>query len=316
MSTYPKFKELKMNERTATVCLLQAVNEAETKSGKPYCRLTLSDGESVITANIWDRKKEEIRIPEKSLVGVEMYPKPYNDTISYEVYKYMPAPSDAQIEDFVIHAPYKGEDMYEDILKVVSSACDSPLSDLVKGIYEENKEKLLYWSAAKAVHHACYGGLLYHTMRMVRAALVLCRVYTGIKKDVLLAGVALHDIGKLVELDTDSLGVADYSVDGTLFNHAYLGMRMVEQKAAVLGTPEELTRQVLHIIASHHGQLEWGAMCLPATPEASLVHEIDMIDSRQYQYEEQLKDLAPGELSERVFGLGAKVYRPLEERGE
>lgn len=309
---YPKLKELELNKKTTTVVLLQAIEESETKSGRPYCKLTLSDGDTTVTANIWDTAKEGFKIPEKSLMTAEVYPKMYQESVSYEVYRYGAAPEDAKLEDYIIHAPYKSEDMYNSILGNVRKAGgDSPLVALVESIYEENREKLMYWSAAKSVHHNFSGGLLYHTFRMVRSGMTLSQVYPSLKKDVLLAGIALHDIGKLEELATDNLGVAEYTVDGSLFTHAYIGMRMIEETGKKLGTPEDLVRQVMHVIAAHHGQLDWGAIAVPATPEAMVCHHIDMIDSRMEQFEKAYEDMEPGTMSKRLFGLGTSVYKPI-----
>lgn len=309
---YPKIKDLELNKKTPTVVLFQSAEEAETKSGRPYCRLTLSDGESTITANLWDTEKAELKVQEKTLISAELYPKMYQEAVTYELYRYGNAPAEARIEDYIIHAPFPGEEMYKDILGLVEKECSgSELVTVVKTIYEENKDKILYWSAAKSIHHNMYAGLLYHTFRMVRSGVMLSRVYTSLKKDVLLAGIALHDIGKLLELETDSMGTAEYSVDGSLFTHAYLGMRMIEETGKRLGTNPELIRQVMHVIASHHGQLDWGAISVPATPEAAVVHYIDMIDSRVEQFEQVYKDLEPGKMSSRVFGLGTCVYKPL-----
>lgn len=308
---YPKIKELELNKKTTTVVLLQAIEESETKSGRPYCKLTLSDGVTSVTANIWDTEKAQIKVAEKSLMTAELYPKMYQESVSYEVYRYGVAPADANIQDYIVHAPYKSEDMYESILaNMRKEGGDSPLVSLVEAIYEENREKLMYWSAAKSIHHNFSGGLLYHTFRMVRAGVSITKVYPSLRKDVLLAGIALHDIGKLEELETDTLGVAEYSVDGSLFTHAYLGMRMIEETAKRLSIQEDLVRQVMHVIAAHHGQLDWGAIAVPATPEAMVCHEIDMIDSRMEQFEQAYKDMEPGTMSKKIFGLGTSIYKP------
>lgn len=309
---YPKIKELELNKKTPTVVLFQSVEESETKTGRPYCRLTLSDGETTIVANLWDTEKAELKVQEKTLISAELYPKMYQETVAYELYRYGNAPAEARIEDYIIHAPFSGEEMYKDILRLIEKECSgSELVALVTTIYEENKDKLLYWSAAKSIHHNMYAGLLYHTFRMVRSGVMLSRVYTSLKKDVLLCGIALHDIGKLLELETDSMGSAEYTVDGSLFTHSYLGMRMFEDTGKRLNTNPELIRQVMHVIAGHHGQLDWGAISVPATPEAAVVHYIDMIDSRVEQFEQIYKDLEPGKMSSRVFGLGTCVYKPL-----
>lgn len=238
MTMYKKIKELPENQKTTTVVLLALIEEKETRAGKPYCELTLSDGETQIQAKLWNNAKADVKVEEKSLITAELYPKEYQGALSYELFRYGPAPEDCQITDYVIKAPYKPEDMYQEILNLLRKEIAVPdpekldLIDLVKNIYEENKENLLYWSAAKSVHHNCYSGLLYHTFRMVRSAVMLSRVYP-VDRELLLAGTALHDIGKLSELETDNLGVADYSVDGNLFGHSLIGCEMVTKAACL-----------------------------------------------------------------------------------
>lgn len=317
MTMYKKIKELPENQKTTTVVLLALIEEKETRAGKPYCELTLSDGETQIQAKLWNNAKADVKVEEKSLITAELYPKEYQGALSYELFRYGPAPEDCQITDYVIKAPYKPEDMYQEILNLlrkeisVSDPEKLDLIDLVKNIYEENKENLLYWSAAKSVHHNCYSGLLYHTFRMVRSAVMLSRVYP-VDRELLLAGTALHDIGKLSELETDNLGVADYSVDGNLFGHSLIGCEMVTKAASKNIYDEEKVRLLKHMIASHHGTLEFGAITKPSIPEAMLLHEIDMIDAQMYQYEQTLEKLEPGEMSDRIFGLGGFVYKKLD----
>lgn len=323
---YMKFNELQVNEKSSTVALLTMIEEKETKAGCPYCRLHLSDGETQIEANLWNNTKGDVKVPEKTLVTVQLYPKIYKDCLSYEVYQYGPAPEDCRIEDFVVKAPYASADMFDKILFILRKQVPKldplqpDLIDLVTDIYNENHDKLLYWSAAKSVHHNCYGGLLYHTYRMLQSGMMLSRVYQ-VDNELLYAGIALHDIGKLLELETDNLRIADYSVDGTLFGHALLGIEMIQKKvtekevsvtydASAKAYNKEKINLLKHMLCSHHGNLEWGAITVPAIPEAMLLHEIDMIDSRMYQFESELKKLEEGEMSDKVFGLGACVYKP------
>ncbi len=75
--------------------------------------------------------------------------------------------------------------------------------------------------------------------------------------------------------------------------------------------PEERVMLLKHMIASHHGKLEYGAITVPSIPEAMILHELDMIDSRIYQFEQVRKDLEPGSMSDKIFGLDTRVYRPL-----
>lgn len=312
-------KEISLDQKVIGIMLLIAVEQKVTKTGSNYCTLVLSDGESQIEANLWNTSKDNIEVEERNLISVELYSKIYQDAVSYEVKRYSTVPEGCiySPQDFIIKSPYNPEDMYNEILKMVRSSVAAgtinTLADLVEQIYQDNKECLLYWSAAKKIHHNIYGGLLYHIFRMLRLASVLVRVYPDIDNEVLYASIALHDIGKLKELETDSLGYADYTIDGNLFGHCMMGIEMVNQ---VVNLPEsnydtEKVRMLKHCIASHHGSLESGAIVTPHTKEAFILNQIDMIDSRIYQFEEVTKDLEPGSMSDKIFGLGTRVYSPL-----
>ena len=138
------------------------------------------------------------------------------------------------------------------------------------------------------------------------------KIYVKTNLEILICGTALHDIGKLTELNTDEFGSADYSVDGRLFGHAVIGMNMVDEEAKNGPYDPEQVRQIKHMIASHHGSLEFGAITTPATPEAFLLHEIDMIDSRMYIFGKETDKIEPGQMTERVFALeNSSIYKPL-----
>lgn len=314
-----KFKDLEMNNPSVVTALLLDVEERQTKNGGSYCRLTLSDGADKIVAIMWDTKEESLAPYKRTLVSAAVTAGVYQGGTSYTVSVIREAPATEHIEDYIESAPFKSEEMYEGILSMLEEATDkrNPLVQLAGRIFEENRESLYRWSAAKAVHHNCYGGLLYHTYRMMEAAVNLLRVYP-VTAEVLLPAVMLHDIGKIRELDTDELGISDYTEDGNLLGHTLIGISMVDEMAKTLfGTQMgeeacEQIRQLKHAIAAHHGKPEWGAIAAPATREAMLLHELDMIDSRFYQFEKIEEGLEPGSMSERINTLdGVKVYHPI-----
>ena len=144
------------------------------------------------------------------------------------------------------------------------------------------------------MHHNLYGGLVYHTSRMCSCASQIADVYQILDKELLVCGTALHDVEQDKELNTSGLGAATYSVDGRLFGHSVIGMEMIDEKSAEqTQKPDTLhdrekVRLLKHMIASHHGTLEWGALTVPAIPETMVLHNIDMIDSRMYMYEDGL----------------------------
>ena len=229
---YPKFKEIALDTATWTVAFLGAIEERETKSKKPFCTFHLLDGDIAITANLWNTEKKDIyKVQEKSVISVQLYKKLYNGVETYEVKEYQAAPDDAKLEDYLLTAPIPSQDMMDEIKSILSKEIsETELYPLVMGILDENADKLLYWAAAKTIHHNCYGGLLYHMLRMLKTAVILSRVYR-FDKELLYSAVILHDIGKLQELDTDATGVAEYTVDGNLFGHTLLAIEMIDRKS-------------------------------------------------------------------------------------
>ena len=300
---YTKFHEIELDQPTWTVALLTLVEQKETKSKQPFCVFTLQDGEKTIQANIWNTQKENVKL-EQGLIYVQLYKKIYNGTESWEVKAYDAAPLDAKMEDYIITAPIPSDRMFQEIQTILTKEIgNTGLFRLTMDFLNKNQEKLLYWSAAKRIHHNCYGGLLYHIYQMLKTGVILSRVYS-FNKEILYTAIVLHDIGKLQELETDAIGASDYTVDGILFGHTMLAIEWIDRMAAeatAAGLPydQEKIRLLKHCIASHHGNLEYGAVVMPAIKEAMFLHEIDMIDSRFYQYEQIEKGLEPGQMSER-----------------
>ena len=178
---------------------------------------------------------------------------------------------------------------------------------------EDNREKLLTWAAGKSVHHNIRGGLLYHMYTMLQSASQLYKVYKNIlplDRDLLFAGVILHDIGKVRELSCSSIMSIDYTPDGNLLGHLFIGAEMVGECAKKLGLPEEKTLLLQHMLLSHHGKREMGAVTLPAIPEASILPHVDCMDAEMYMFRSAREETKPGEMSDKIFALDCRVYNP------
>lgn len=301
-----KIKDLKMNTSNVLSLLLVGIEERTTKSNSKYLVLTLTDGKSTIKANLWNSDRNNFEARESEVLEVQMETKEYNGAASYTVTAY--AVTSESIDYYVPTAPIPADKMYHDISKYAERL--GPYSGITCRLLAMHKDKLLTWAAAKQIHHNICSGLLYHMYRMLQAAVKLAQVYTDIDKDLLFAGVILHDIGKIQEMDCNEVGNASYSVDGTLLSHLYIGCEMVAKYAEESGLTKEQELLLKHMIASHHGKLEYGAISLPAIPEAALLNHIDCIDAEMYQFEHARDCLEPGSLSEKVYGLGTSVYMP------
>lgn len=324
-----KFSNTEIGSTYNYTVLVTEMTEKVSKTDKPFVNFTFSDGVDKVTANYFDKTEDvmlALGVDVGRVVDLTFSVKTYNNKKNYIVENVIPCPDpEAKVEKFVQSPPFGIDIMYKKIIECIKKSTGRNYDVNVPGVPDDdysaaaltirllnsNKEAFCKSSAAHSIHHDMRGGLLYHTFRMVYNALYVSKVYTTLNLELLVCGTALHDIGKLTELDTDELGSADYSVDGRLFGHAVIGMEMVSEEAKKGPYNEEEVRQLRHMIASHHGSLEYGAITTPATPEAFILHELDMIDSRMYIFEKEMGKVDPGEMTDRIFALeNSSLYRP------
>ena len=213
--------------------------------------------------------------------------------------------------DFFKAAPESPEAMYEYILSRINGFEDEDLKKLCLSFYEDEKDRLMFWPAAMSNHHAEYAGLLYHVKRMMMMGERACEVYTNLNRDLLLAGVALHDIEKLNELNSDENGVVpEYTFEGKMLGHLVMGAASIGARCRELGIGEEKTVMMQHMAISHHYEPEYGSPKKPLFPEAEMLHYLDMTDAKMFDMEDAVKNVEPGGFSDKVFTLdNRKIYK-------
>ncbi|MCQ2517077.1 MAG: HD domain-containing protein [Saccharofermentans sp.] len=315
-----KFSDTEIGSSYNYTVLVLEMNERVSKTDKPFMNFVFTDGTDKVQANFFDKSMAAMKIigvDVGTVVDLTFNVKNYNGKKNYTIENIgLCADPAATVERFVASPPYPIDTMYEQLITYVKKSSgreyddslvvpsdDCSLTGLTVRILTKNKEMFCKSSAAHSIHHDIRGGLLYHTFRMVHLAYQLPNTYRKLNRELLVCGAALHDIGKLYELETDEFGSAEYSIDGRLFGHAVIGMELVSEEAAKGNYNKEEVRLLRHMIASHHGNLEFGAITTPATPEAFVLHEIDMIDSRMYIFEKELGKVDGGQLTDRVFAL-------------
>jgi 3'-5' exoribonuclease len=175
-----------------------------------------------------------------------------------------------------------------------------------------NEEKLIYYPAASKNHHAERSGLLWHIKRMLMSGIALCDVYTNLNKDLLVCGIILHDIEKLTEIESDENGISPgYSFEGIMLGHIVQGVKVLDRQMSELDFPEEKKIMVEHMILSHHCEPEYGSPKRPLFPEAEMLHFLDNLDAKMFDFEDVLEKTKPGEFSDRVWTLNnRRLYKP------
>ena len=293
-------------------CLVKTVEKKINIKGVPYLDMTLTDRTGEIAAKLWDFREEMHGwIAPNMLVKVRGVVTEWGGADQFRTERIRPV-SDAdnvQIENFVPSAPYTGEAMFGMLMQTAESFENAQLRTLVCTILTERKAKLLYWPAAFKLHHAIRGGLLYHTLSLLRLAQSVCAIYPFVDRELLLAGTILHDIAKIEEFDVATTGIASgYTAEGTLVGHLVRGAMVVRQTAERLGTDAQTVMLLEHMLLSHHGEPEFGAAMRPMTVEAEILSEIDMLDARIYEIQSALQGVEKGGFSARQWALDNRKF--------
>jgi 3'-5' exoribonuclease len=204
--------------------------------------------------------------------------------------------------------------MFEKMVQITDSLKTTWLQDFFRLFWADTELARLFKTApaAKKMHHAYIGGLLEHTLSMAILVDKLAGHYTGIDRDLLLAGAILHDIGKIREFEFSSH--IDYTSEGRLLSHIVIGIQIIDEKLKLMKTfPEEQAMLLKHLVVSHHGVREFGSPELPKTIEAVLLNHIDEIDSKVKGIREFMASEDPNgswtsfhKLLDRHFYLGNK----------
>lgn len=294
-------------------CLIKSLEKKTTAKGLTYLDLVLSDSSGEIVAKFWDYKENlHSRFQANMLIKVRGRMNEYNGDVQFRVERIRECTDadNVRIEDFVPSADYTGNEMYDSIMKTIETFDDEEIKKLVKSIIEKYKEQLLYWPAAFKLHHAMRGGLLYHTLSILKMAESVCKIYTSLDRSLLLGGVILHDIAKIEEFDVSPTGMATgYSAEGTLVGHLVKGAMIVEEAAKELGTSGDTAMLLEHMLISHHGVPEYGAAVRPLFVEAEVLSQLDTLDATIYEFNDTLENVKPGEFSARQWALdNRKLY--------
>ncbi len=250
-----------------------------TRAGKPYLSVLLADRTGQIDAKDWDHAGENEAVFEPgTVVKIRATVEEYNGERQLKIEKARRLrPGEYDPGDFVPVSIYDTDAMYAALGEVISGVRDVWIRKLLETVHCRYAEGWKLSPAAMRIHHAFAGGLLEHVLSMCRAARALCAHYTMLDGDVLIAGCILHDLGKMREIETGM--TISHSVTGKLVGHIAEGLIMFEDCCrGIEGFPEETRMLLRHMIISHHGSFEFGALKVPMTPEAIVLSALDDLD--------------------------------------
>ena len=306
-------KDMAPGDKVEGFYILKEAYQKISSNGKPFLSAVIADKTGTMDVKVWDYAgpvgtQEDVGKIIKIRGDVSEFKG--NPQLSLSNIRMALPEDNCDTVRLVAAAPIDKDETVRKVRALVDSMEDPDYRQVARTMLERHLETFASIPAAKSVHHSFLSGLLMHTANMMAMADFLSGQYASvIDRSLLLTGTLLHDFAKEIEFRFSDLGiVTDYSVKGQLLGHLVMGAQEVAQVCAELGTPEEKSLLLQHMILSHHGEPEYGAAVKPMFAEAELLSYIDMVDSRMEIYAELLPSVAEGSFSGRVFALDKRIY--------
>ena len=307
-----KIKDIRENMGVEFLALVTMANQGVTNNDSPYLNLELKDNTGTMVAKMWNVTADTVaKVKVGSLVKVRGTSLLYKDQLQMKVLEITPVDGDeVDISQFVTVSPVPAAKLREILQDAVDSIENEKISRIVKEIYRKYDRQIYSSPAATRNHHEYFGGLATHVSGMLKMAEAVCINYPEVSRDYLIAGVLLHDVGKIIELGGSS--IAEYTTEGKLLGHITISQTMVREAAEELGIDSEEVMVLRHIILAHHGKREFGSPVLPLTMEAEVLHMIDDMDAKINMIGKELKDTRKGEFTKKIFSLDNRSFYKLK----
>ncbi|MEH7494677.1 3'-5' exoribonuclease YhaM [Neobacillus niacini] len=296
--------------------LIKSATKGIASNGKPFLTLILQDQSGEIEAKLWDANEED----EKNYTAQNIV-KIIGDIHNYRGKSQLKirqirrtGPSDSvKLDDFLETAPLSQEEMTSKLTQYIFDMKNPNIQRITRHLLKKHQKAFLEYPAATKNHHEFVSGLVYHVVSMLDLAKSIATLYPSLDKDLLYAGVILHDMGKVVELSGPISTV--YTVEGNLLGHITIMVNEIGKAAEELGISGEEVLILKHLVLSHHGKAEWGSPKPPLIKEAEILHYIDNLDAKMNMLDRALERVKPGEFTERVFALDNRsFYKPIFQK--
>ncbi|MCT4598364.1 MAG: HD domain-containing protein [Vallitalea sp.] len=285
--------DLKEGEQVQEHYLCVNKQVLKTRAGKTYYSLKLQDKTGVVDAKIWDLNDGINDFNEHEYIKIDASVITFQNSIQLNIRRLRKS-SEGEYEprEYIPVSNRDINEMYDEIMVFVNDIENKYLSALVKKFFVEDKEFIKAFkdhTAAKTMHHSYLGGLLEHTLCVVKMCEFFANQYSVINKDVLYTAALFHDIGKMKELS--KFPIIEYTDSGQLLGHIMIGIEWIGEKMKeIVGFPEDLAHMIKHCILAHHGELEYGSPKKPQTIEALALHFADNSDAKLRTFQDVLEN--------------------------
>ena len=304
--------KLQPGDQVDQYLLIKEAKKGVTTVGKPFMSLILQDRSGDIEAKLWDTNEEHENLYRAQVivkVGGEIHD--YRGKNQLRVKQIRPTREEegVQISDLLPTSAIPKEQLFEELNQYFFQIQNPNISRLTRYIVKKFQDELIIFPAATKNHHDYASGLIDHVVSMLKLSEAICDLYPTLNRDLLYAGVILHDVGKVIEL-SGPVGTM-YTVEGNLLGHISIMVNEIGQAAHELKLEGEEVMLLQHLVLSHHGKEEWGSPKKPMIQEAEILHYIDNIDAKMNMLTRALDKTKPGEFTERLFPLDNRsFYKP------
>ena len=305
-----KISECSPLEEVSLVLRLSDVQIKKTTTNADYATMIAYDGKDKIEAKMWkftDELREKLVSGEVYVVDGRM--KDYQGKLQLNItsIRLVDENDHVNLDEYYEKAKISSEELAKQINEYFKKIDNEYLKSIVSVLLKKHFKDFFEFPAAVTMHHNYYSGLAYHTYSMLKLSDVYLQMYPFLNKDLVYSGIILHDLGKLLELSGPK--GTEYTKLGKLIGHISIGANEIYATAIDLGIEKtEEVINLLHIILSHHGQLEYGSPKEPITAEAELIHLLDYSDSRMASLEKEVCKINKGEYTSPITAFDRKSF--------
>lgn len=306
-----KLRELTVDETFEMFVLLKVADVRMARNGKKFIAFTFQDTSGTIDGKYWGASEEEINTFTAGKVVFlngkrELYQNMPQIKILHLRLAREGEPAEASL--YMEKSPVDVDEMKQEFNDYLLDITHAKWHRIVRHLLNKYNQEFFDYPAAKRNHHAFAGGLAFHTLTMLRLAKAVSSQYLEINPSLLYAGVILHDLGKVHELSGPV--ATEYTLSGNLLGHIVMIDEEITRACIELNlneTDEDIV-VLKHVVLSHHGLLEYGSPVRPKIMEAEILHHLDNLDASIQMMLGSLKQIDPGEYTERIFGLDNRNF--------
>ncbi len=306
--------EYRSGENIDDVFLLARNELRSTRTGALYLDLLISDHSGTLPGRLWDATEALHRaLSVDDFVRVKGKAETYRNTLQIKVGSIVKVePSEINLEEFLPRSRHDPDAMLKELRGLMDGIEDADYRRVVDAFLDDASfcEAFKRAPAATQYHHAYLGGLLEHTLSMGRMVLRVAEHYEELRKDLLLAAVLLHDMGKIRELGYER--TFKYTDEGQLIGHLVIGVMMLEEKLPELeSVPPEKMDLLRHLLLSHHGEFEYGSPKQPMVIEAFVLHYLDNLDAKIQEFSWRIEEdrSENSDWTEYIHRYGRRLYK-------